>query len=309
MSVAHGYGNGKLILLGEHGVVYGRPGLAAALTRAAEASAEPAPRAALEVDTWQVEFDADAVQSGERAEQLRQAFCALLDTYAERPALRVRARMLLPAGAGLGGSAALSVAIIRAIDAALGVERNSAAIADAALAAERVFHGTPSGIDTAMSATTGVAQFRKDTPLEPLTLARRLTFVVGHSGEVREGFHAIASIARQHERDPRKVDQIFDSMEALVVNGRSALQSGELWRFGQLMVLNQKLLSALLVSTARLEEMCQVAIAAGALGAKLTGAGGGGCMIALCENTAQAEAVQSALAALGRSAFIAEVSA
>jgi mevalonate kinase len=309
MSVGHGYGNGKLILLGEHGVVYGRPALAASLPRAAEASAEPAARPALEVDTWKVAFDADAVQAGEQAEQLRHAFCALLDTYGERPALRVRARMLLPDSAGLGGSAALSVAIIRAIDDALGVQRDGTAVADAALAAERVFHGTPSGIDTTMSASSGVAQFRKGAPLEQLALARKLTFVVGHSGEPGRTLHTVASIRRQHERDPRKVDQVFDSMEALVANGKSALASGELWRFGQLMVLNQKLLAGLLVSTARLEEMCQVAIAAGALGAKLTGGGGGGCMIALCESAAQAEAVQAAIVALGRNAFIAEVSA
>lgn len=160
-----------------------------------------------------------------------------------------------------------------------------------------------------MSASSGVAQFRRGEPLEPLVLARKLTFVVGHSGEPGRTLHTVASIGRQHERDPRKVEQVFESMEALVANGKSALQSGELWRFGQLMVLNQRLLAALLVSTARLEEMCQVAIAAGALGAKLTGGGGGGCMIALCENMAQAEAVKAELVALGRNAFIAEVSA
>ena len=94
-----------------------------------------------------------------------------------------------------------------------------------------------------------------------------------------------------------------------MVNGKSALAAGELWRFGQLMMLNQKLLNGLLLSTARLEEMCQAAERAGALGAKLTGGGGGGCMIALCENAAQAQAVQAAIAALGRETFIAEVSA
>jgi mevalonate kinase len=306
-----GHGNGKLILLGEHSVVYGRPALAAALSIGDTASAEAAPRARLEVTTWDVGFDADAAQRDERAEMLRRAFCALLDGYrdacGERPALRVRASLSLPGNAGLGGSAALSVAIVRAIDAALGLAREPGAVADAALAAERVFHGNPSGVDTAMAAGAGVAVYRKGQPLEPVALRRKLTLVVGHSGEPGSTHETVASVGRQHARDPRKLEQIFDGMQAIVHNGKTALETGELWRLGQLMTLNQKLLNTLLLSTARLEEMCQVAEKTGALGAKLTGGGGGGCMIALCENAEQAEPVKAALGALGREAFVAEV--
>ena len=305
MAVFHG--NGKLILLGEHAVVYGRPALAASLPHGAEASAEPAAEPRLEVETWQLAFGADEAQADERAEQLRRAFCALLDGYPQRPQLHVRARMLLPAGAGLGGSAALSVAIVRAIDAALGMQRDAAGVAEAALAAERVFHGNPSGVDTAMAAGSGVALYRKGQPLEAIQVARKLTLVVGHSGEPGMTLETVAAVARQYERDPRKLEQIWDGVEALVTNGKSALQSGELWRFGQLMTLNQKLLNGLMLSTTRLEEMCQAADKAGELGAERTGGGGGGCMIALCEGAAQAQAVQSALTALGCEAFIAEV--
>lgn len=302
------FGHGKLILLGEHGVVYGRPAIAAALPRGAEATAEPADAARLSVEAWNVDFAADAIQADERAEQLRQAFCALLAGYATPPALRVRVRLGLPTAAGLGGSAALSVAIVRALDEALGIERDSAAVAELALAAERVFHGNPSGIDSALAAHGGVSLYRKGAPLEAIKLGRKLTLVVGHSGEPGSTRETVASVARQHARNPARIDQIFDGMEALVVNGRSALASGELWRLGQLMVLNQKLLVSLLLSTPRLEEMCQVAEKAGALGTKLTGGGGGGCMIALCEHAAAAEQVKAALTQLGREAFVIEVS-
>jgi mevalonate kinase len=308
-----GFGHGKLILLGEHGVVYGRPAIAAALPGGAEAFATPAERPRLEVETWGVAFDADQKQADAQTELLRQAFCALLDLYVTshgpRPALCVKARLSLPAGAGLGGSAALSVAIVRAIDAALGVERNATEVAEASLAAERVFHGNPSGIDSALAAHGGVALYRRDRPLERLKLGRRLTLVVGHSGESHIAHEMIGSVARQNERNPKKLGQIFDGMEAIVMNGKSALATGELSRLGQLMVLNQKLLNTLLLSTVRLEEMCQAAEQAGALGAKLTGSGGGGCMIALCEGPAQAQNVKAALVALGRDAFIAEVGA
>jgi mevalonate kinase len=301
------FGHGKVILLGEHAVVYGRPALAAALTRGAEAVAEPADRAWLEISPWEVAIDADEPQADERAEQLRQAFCALLAGYQPRPAFRVRVQLSLPGGAGLGGSAALSVAIVRALDAALGRERDAPAVAEAALAAERVFHGNPSGIDSALAASGGVALYRKGSPLEPVRLGRKLTLVVGHSGEQGSTRETVASVGRQHARNPAKLDQIFDGIEALVANGRSALQAGELWRLGQLMILNQKLLTSMMLSTSRLSEMCQAAEQAGALGAKLTGGGGGGCMIALCEHAAAAEQVMGALQAMGRDAFIAEV--
>jgi len=303
------FGHGKLILLGEHAVVYGRPALAAALPQGAEAVAEPADRARLEIAPWGVALDASEIQADERAEQLRQAFCALLDGYDPLPAFRVRVELSLPGGAGLGGSAALSVAIVRALDAALGRQRDAPAVAEAALAAERVFHGNPSGIDSALAASGGVALYRKGSPLESVRLGRKLTLVVGHSGEQGSTRETVASVARQHARNPAKLDQIFDGIEALVTNGRSALQTGELWRLGQLMILNQKLLSSMMLSTSRLSEMCQAAEQAGALGAKLTGGGGGGCMIALCEHAAAAERVQHALEAIGREAFIAELGA
>lgn len=302
-------GNGKLILLGEHGVVHGRAAIAAALPRGAEAFAEPAAKTRLEVAPWGLAFDADAQQQDARAEMLRRAFGALLDAYDTRPALCVQATMLLPAGAGLGGSAALSVAIVRAIDAALGIGRDNEATAAAALVAERVFHGNPSGIDTAMASSGGVARFRKGQPLEPLVVGRKLHLVVAHSGEQGSTYETVASVGRQYARDPDRLDEVFDAIEALVINAKSALANGELGRLGQLMTLNHKLLNTMLLSTPRLEEMCSAAEGAGALGAKLTGGGGGGCMIALCEHAEAASSVQRALSELGRESFVAEVGA
>lgn len=316
----HGYegravarAGGKVILFGEHGVVYGRPALAAGLSTGASAELVPEPSvleaARLSVEPWGVTVDAIAPDhAGDAApvatNQLAHAFGEIVAAYDPQPLLHVRVRMELPSGAGLGGSAALSVAIVRAFDEALGISRAPSEEAEIAQRAERVFHGNPSGVDTAMAAAGGVAVYRKGQPLVPVNVRERITLVVGHSGEPGMTKETVASVARQHAQRPDKVDQIFAGMEAIVNNGKSALERGDLDSLGQLMELNQKLLVTLVLSTPRLEEMCTAAVKAGALGAKLTGGGGGGCMIALVRDADGAAQVRDALRALGRQAFI-----
>ena len=303
-------GHGKIILLGEHAVVYGKPGLAAGLARGAHACAAPASEATLSVAPWGVEVRAAHAAATPDGEMLRQAFAALLARYdGPAPSMRVEATVELPSGAGLGASAALSVAIVRALDDALGIARDDDQVAELALAAERVFHGDPSGLDTALAAHGGVALFRKGQSLERVRVRQPAWFVVAHSGESASTKQTVASVARQRERAPAKVNQVLDAIEEVVLNGRTALEDGELGRLGQLMELNHKLLNALLLSTSRLEAMCTTAREAGALGAKLTGGGGGGCMIALTADAAGAEKVRAALAATGHDAFVTEVRA
>ncbi|MGD8860031.1 MAG: mevalonate kinase [Myxococcales bacterium] len=303
-----GFGHGKVILFGEHAVVHGRPALAAALSLGAEAEAVPAAEASLEVSPWGVRLRADEPGPDGKTEMLRRAYRALLEGYEPWPRMAVRARLSVPGGAGLGGSAALSVAIVRALDAALGIERSDHAVGELAQRAERVFHGNPSGVDAAMAAHGGVGLFRKGEGIRPVRLSRPLPLVVGYSGEHGSTKQTVASVGRQLQRDPKKVEQIFDGMEAIVNNGKLAVETGALSDLGQLMVLNQRLLASLLLSTPRLEEMCAAAIDAGALGAKLTGGGGGGCMIAMCESEEAAQPVLAALKAQDREAFYAEVS-
>ncbi len=300
---------GKVILFGEHGVVYGKPALAAGLATGATAEVEPASAPRLSIEPWGVSIEPVVAGSESFAPhaQLAEAFAALLSAYDTTPALHVRVKMELPSGAGLGGSAALSVAIVRAIDGSLGITRTAAEIAEVAMHAERVFHGNPSGVDTALAAAGGVALYIKGQPLRPVRLARPIQLVIGHSGEPGMTKETVASVARQHSQRPQKVEQIFAGMEAIVNNGKTALEDGDLDKVGQLMELNQKLLLTLMLSTPKLEEMCTAAVKAGALGAKLTGGGGGGCMIALSADVPSAEIVQAALQSLGYKAFVTQV--
>ncbi|MGB8331384.1 MAG: mevalonate kinase [Polyangiales bacterium] len=297
-----GFGGGKVILLGEHAVVHGFPAIAAGIDRGVSAWAQAAQRDLLRLSPWGLTIAPD--NHGD--EPLERAFAAVLALYPERPPLEVSAEVDLPAGAGLGCSAAIGVAVLDAIDEALGLERPRAELASSALAWEKVFHGNPSGIDNTMSALGGVALYRKDAALRPLRSNKPLHLVIGYSGETSSTKEMVASVARQLVHDGERVNQAFRAIEVLVRNATLAIESGDHVALGQLLDLNHTLLSSLMLCTTKLDEMCQTARRAGALGAKMTGAGGGGCMFALAPKHDEALRLCEIL---GREAFVAQVGA
>lgn len=299
-----GVGQGKVILLGEHAVVYGVPALAAALGTGARASARHAQASRLEVAPWGVDLSPDDDAP------LAHAWTKMLEARGGRDAcVHVTAEVSLPSGAGLGSSAALGVAVLRAMDALEGVTRDDDDAQRLALAWERVFHGNPSGVDTAMAISGGLALYRK-TPtegqraLERVVPRSELVLVVGHSGEGASTRAMVEEVARQRTRDVPRFEKALEAIDVLVKNAKLAVEAGDLRALGQLLDLNQHLLAGWMVSTPALEEMCGVARAAGALGAKLTGSGGGGCMIALAPSVEAAATIAEALTALGRDARI-----
>ena len=146
------------------------------------------------------------------------------------------------------------------------------------------------------SPPVGEPRLRRVIPKAPFRL------VIGESGEGASTKEMVDEVARQLARAPERTEKTFDAIATLVRNAELALVDGDLRAVGQLLDMNQALLSSLMVSTALLEEMCIVAREAGALGAKLTGGGGGGCMIALVDSDERARAVEEALLGLGRPA-------
>jgi mevalonate kinase len=298
------FGHGKVILFGEHGVVHGRPALALAVERGAEVKvlgrSDDATR--LHISPWNVEVDTGPEANVGR-EPLQRALRTARSLYDDPIELSLSAEMKLPSGAGMGSSAALGVAVLRAMDEARGIARSDQALYERSLAWERVFHGNPSGVDNAMAAHGGMAVFRKGEPLQRIVARHRVRIVAGYSGAGSSTKEMVASVQRQVDRDPVRVGKIFDAMESIVSNGKLALEQGDMRSLGQLMTLNQKLLASLMLSTNTIEEMIEHALSAGALGAKVTGAGGGGCMIALVESDAQREAVKAALSELGKPVY------
>jgi mevalonate kinase len=301
--MTEGRASGKVILVGEHAVVYGVPAIAVGIDRGARARAT--------FGTGETELrlkvqDGDPLRAvpGED-EPVARAFAALLASCGVTRPVRVEAEADLPAGAGLGCSAALGVAIARAV---LGVSTDDEARAHA-MAWERVFHGNPSGVDAAVAAFGGAIVFEKkngDAVIEPLEFGTQLVLAVGHSGVSSSTRTMVESVARQRERSPDLVRKTFEGITAISRNARLAIEAGDVVGLGKLLDMNQMLLAGLLLSTREIESLCARARSSGALGAKLTGAGGGGCVIALAESHAVAGAIVDGWKADGFSGFVTE---
>lgn len=298
------FGRGKVILLGEHGVVYGHPALAAGLGVGVHATARvsESDEDVIVARPWGVTATVgsdEPLALGLQAilEGMPSGVAGSAGSAAEgRPRVHVEVDVELPGGAGLGCSAAIGVAVTGALDALFAIERTAEERGDYSLRWERVFHGNPSGVDNAMAAVGGVALFRRGQPLQTVRVKKPLPLVIAHSGESSSTKEIVAMVARQREAETQRVDEAFGAIAALVNNAKLAVEAGDLKGLGQLLDLNQMLLAGLMLSTEKLEELCRVAREEGALGAKLTGAGAGGCMIALAKDEADAERIREALA-------------
>jgi mevalonate kinase len=187
---------------------------------------------------------------------------------------------------GLGSSAALAVAGTRALAELLGVSLPPARLLEVAGRAEDIFHGRASGIDVAAAALGGVLRFRRGQPVCPVRLATPLSLVVAVMEPSPPTAALVESVAVQRRRKPRQIDALLAEIGQLARRAEVLLETGEPARLGPLLDRNHELLRSLGLSSPALERGRKAARAAGALGVKLTGAGGGGCLIALVKGTA-----------------------
>lgn len=270
---------GKVIVLGEHAVVYGTPALAAGLPQGlmlrARALDSTSARSRLTIPAW----DVDVTLAADTDHPVARAALEVLGVC-DGPLTghHITGDSHLPAGAGLGSSAALSVALARLV---LGPDAEMATVVDASLHGERVFHGQPSGVDSEVAARGGLVRYVRGQAPEPVAVPSPIPLVVVDSGAPRRTADLVAGVRVRHDRFPTVVRPILDAVAAAVGQAIEAVERNDLDALGELMTIDHGLLTALGVSSPILDELCSTALLAGARGAKLTGAGGGGCIVAL----------------------------
>jgi len=290
-----GVGYGKIILLGEHAVVHGRHAIGCPVPLTIRAVVEDGDRGVeLLIPRWGVEYQ--LAKPPEQRRSFEQAAGAILDQLglADRK-LRIEVFPDVPRSMGLGGSAALAVAIVRALDLHFRLGLSDVEVNELAFLSEQTAHGQPSGIDNTLATYGRPLVYRRGSPplVELLNIPKPLSLVVGMTRSEGLTARTVANVAEARLRNPRLYEKIFDDIDALVLQAVSAIQDDDVTTLGDLMNVNQGLLNALQVSTPELERLIGVAREAGAAGAKLTGGGGGGAMIALCNDAATTDVQQA----------------
>ena len=306
----------KIILFGEHFVVYGEPAIVLAIDKRAYAKVENRDDKRLhlhsanlnlagyfENGTFKIE-QGDAKEAKMKFEPVKLAAERVLEAYGKNVGLNIEISSTVPVAAGLGSSAAVVAAVTAAVGALLDVKISKEDVFRITYEAEKIVHGTPSGIDPAISTFGGALLFQIDTGFKPLDVKMDIPLVIGDTGVERLTRVQVEKVREAKEKYPQVVDPIMLAAREIVLRAIDAIKENDLDTLGDLMNINQALLYGVGVSDESLEWLINAAQKAGALGAKLTGAGGGGCMIALAKNE-NLEQVLEAIQKAGGRPFIA----
>lgn len=297
-TVVRASASGKVILLGEHAVVYGRPAIAVPLSglrATAILTPHPGPfhiqAPAVGVDGPLSELPPDyplARIVHLTAEHLRQP----------PPDALLRIESDIPVASGLGSGAAVSTAIVRALAAWYDLPLDPPTVSALVYEVERIYHGTPSGIDNTVISYERPVYFIRGQPPEPLPVGATLRLLVADSGIPSQTREVVGNVRRHWEAEPTRYETLFDRVAEEVEAARRAIARGDVQALGQRMDANHELLREIGVSAPVLDRLVAAARRAGALGAKLSGAGRGGNIVALVEEST-ADGVEAALRAAG----------
>jgi mevalonate kinase len=306
----------KIILFGEHFVIYGEPAIVLAIDKRAYAKTEVRQDKRLSIrsvnlnlsgyyenENFKVEYG-DAREAKLKFEPIRRAVEKILEKHGEKVGLDIEINSTVPVAAGLGSSAAVVAAVTAAVSALLNIKMSKEEVFRITYDAEQVVHGTPSGIDPAISTFGGTLLFQMDTGFKPLDVKIDAPLVIGDTGVTRSTRVQVERVRELREKYPQVIEPIMLSAREIVLRALEALSEGDLETVGELMNINHALLCSVGVSDESLEWLINAARKAGALGAKLTGAGGGGCMIALAKNE-RLNQIMEAIQRVGGRPFIA----
>ncbi|MBC7111980.1 MAG: mevalonate kinase [Methanothermobacter sp.] len=272
----------KAILFGEHAVVYGKPAIAAAIDRRVTVTLGDSSENRVTIPSLGVDFRSESSPSGGILDYVGKT----LKLYHDGSPLGIQIEMEIPVGSGLGSSAALTVALIGALDEYHGRESEPEDTAARAHRVELEVQGAASPLDTTVSTYGGLVYLDSQRNVEKVN-ARLHDLVIAHLDHSGDTAEMVAGVAELRSRFPDVMDGIMDAVEMITMRAYRALMSNSPEPIGDLMNINQGLLDAMGVSTGELSMMVYEARSAGAAGSKITGAGGGGSIIAYCPGCAE----------------------
>lgn len=299
---------GKIILFGEHAVVYGRPAIAAPVSQIrATAVVTPNPGGGVRLTAPDIGVDAlltDLPVDDPLALAVRQV--QQTANLPQLPDFLLTVRSAIPIASGLGSGAAITAAVIRAVAAHLSLPMLLAKETISALTyeVEKVHHGMPSGIDNTVVAYEQPVYFVRRQPqnrIEPFHVAAPLHILIGDTGIRSSTRAAVLDVRRRWQEDTPRFERIFDACGRIAEAARAAIEAGDVLQVGRLMNENHVWLQEMTVSSPQLDALAAAAGQAGALGAKLSGGGRGGNMIALVTPQTQTAVRRALLAAGARS--------
>jgi len=277
---------GKIILFGEHAVVYGQPAIAVPVTQV-RATATVTPE--IKGDSGNVRIQAPNVDLDTRLDELDldHPLAAVIHGVTTSPGIShipsctLRVTSTIPVASGLGSGAAVSVAVIRALAGFLGQPLPDEQVSAIAFEVEKIHHGTPSGIDNTVVTYARPVYFIKEQPIETFSILKPFTIIIGDTGIASPTKETVGDVRQGWQADPTRYERLFAAVGSITKSARQAIESGHPERLGPLMNENHDLLIEMGVSSPELDQLVSAAQSAGALGAKLSGGGRGGNMIAL----------------------------
>jgi mevalonate kinase len=284
---------GKIILFGEHAVVYGEPAIAIPVM---SAQTKVIVSAHIQGKPGEIRIEAPDISLSSTADQLepnhplRAAIQVVIgnEDLKRVPSCTIQVNSEIPPSSGLGSSAAISVSLIRAFSAFLGKRLSDEQVSDYAYVIEKIHHGTPSGIDNTVISHQKPVYYRKGDPFEILEIGEDFSVLIVNSGIPGRTREAVDGVRERWQREPDRYNQIFTKIGDITQTAKAIIERGNTDRLGDLMNENHELLQEIGVSTPELDRLATAAREVGALGAKLSGGGLGGHIIALVKSDSHA---------------------
>ena len=290
---------GKIILFGEHAVVYGRPALAVPVTQVhahVEISDRDTSGIWIDASDVNIHTDLNTLPSDHPiAAVIHNLF--FLSRRSPFPNLEIKISSTIPVAAGLGSGTAVTVALTRALATHIDYSMTDEQINAFTYEIEKLHHGTPSGIDNTVVTYARPVYFVKGQPIETFQVAQPFTIVIADTGIRAPTKESVGDVRKLWEADQAKWDNVFDKVADISFAARHVIREGWIKMLGALMDENHMYLREMTVSSPELDNLVSAARKGGALGAKMSGGGRGGNMIALVEeeiSSAVAEALISA---------------